>query len=214
MEEVMVPEQGSEAWLQQRVGKATASKFAAIMSTKKGGGETAVRRDYRVELVVERLTGRPTPVFESWPMRQGREREPLARTVFEVQTGIFVHEAGFVEHEELMAGASPDGLIAADGGLELKCPTASTHFDYLRLPDGTCPEDYEWQVHGGMWVTGRKFWYFGSFNPEFPENLQLVVRRIERDEAKIAALDAGVRQFLIEVASDHQFALTLNGGAK
>lgn len=204
-------EQGSPEWLQQRVGKATASRFGDVMSTKKSG-ETAARRDYRIELVVERLTGQPTPFFESWAMRQGTEREPLARAAFEAQTGIFVHEVNFIEHHALMAGASPDGLIGDDGGLELKCPTAAKHIDYLRLPKGTCPEEYEWQVHGGLWVTGRKFWYFASYNPDFPPHLQLVIRKIERDEAKIAALETGVTVFLNEVLSDYKFALTLEGG--
>lgn len=204
-------EQGSPEWLQKRVGKATASRFGDVMSTKKAG-ETAARRDYRIELVVERLTGQPTPFFESWAMRQGTEREPLARAAFEAHTGIFVTEVDFIEHHALMAGASPDGLIADDGGLELKCPTAATHFDYLRLPKGACPDEYEWQVHGGMWVTGRKYWYFASYNPEFPPHLQLVIRKIERDEAKIAALETGVTVFLNEVLSDYTFALKLEGG--
>ena len=209
MEEVV---QGTEAWQLLRVGKATASKFADVMSTKKTGGETVARRDYRMELVVERLTGRPTPVFVSWPMKQGTEREPAARVAFEAYTGIYVEHAQFIEHPELLAGASPDGLIEDDAGLELKCPIASTHFDYLRLPHGACPAEYEWQVHGGMWITGRKRWFFGSFNPEFPEHLQLVIREIKRDDAKIEALDKGVRQFLTEVASDTEFALSLKGG--
>jgi hypothetical protein len=202
-------EQGSQEWLQQRVGKATASRFGDVMSTKKGGGETAARRDYRMELVVERLTGLPTPVFESFAMRQGTEREPYARVEFEIRTGLFVSEHVFIEHSNLLAGASPDGLIADYAGLEIKCPQPATHFEYLRLPEGCCPDDYEWQVHGGMWITGRPVWYFASFNPDFPENLRLVVRKIKRDEAKIAALDAGVRQFLTEVNTDHQYALGL-----
>lgn len=200
-------EQGSDLWLAQRVGKATASRFGDVMSTKKTG-ETAARRDYRIELVVERLTGKPTPMFESWPMRQGREREPAAREAFEALTGAYVHVPGFIEHDELLAGASPDGLIDEHAGLELKCPTAATHFSYLNLPDGQCPEEYEWQVHGGLWVTGRKVWYFASYNPEFPENLQLIIRKIERDEAKIDTLSNGVRQFLMEVASDFNHAVT------
>jgi hypothetical protein len=200
-------EQGSDLWLAQRVGKATASRFCDVMSTKKAG-ETAARRDYRIELVVERLTGKPTPVFESWPMRQGREREPAAREYFEAVTGEYVKVPGFIEHEELLAGASADGFIGDHAGIELKCPTASTHFSYLSLPDGTCPEEYEWQVYGGMWITRRKVWYFGSFNPEFPDNLKLVLRKIEWKDEKIAALDAGVRQFLMEVASDFNYAVS------
>ena len=40
---------------------------------------------------------------------------------------------------------------------------------------------------------------FVSYDPRLPGNMQLFVKRIQRDEAYIAELEAAVTQFLLEV---------------
>ena len=54
--------------------------------------------------------------------------------------GDWLTEAGFVGIEGMAAGASPDGLIADDGLLEIKCPEPGYAHRYLRLPVGECPK--------------------------------------------------------------------------
>ncbi len=120
--------QGSAEWLQARAGIPTASEFAAVMATV-NSGEAAVRRNYRARLVVERLTGRPIPTYQSAAMRQGTEREPDARLAYMARTGNVVDQIGLCLHDTFDAGASPDGLIDDDGGLEIKCPELATHLD-------------------------------------------------------------------------------------
>jgi hypothetical protein len=191
--------QGSPAWLLARCGVASASKFACVMAKIKSG-EAAERRNYRADLVVERLTGRPLEGFTTAAMKQGTEREPFARMAYEARTGLIVQEVGFCRHDELEAGASPDGLIEGDGGLEIKCPERSAHLRYLQQ-EGEPPE-YTWQIQGGMWITGRAWWDFVSYNPDFPENLQLIVRRIKRDEDAIKRLADSVTQFMAEVRAE------------
>jgi hypothetical protein len=193
--------QGSEEWLASRAGIATASCFADIMATIKTG-EAASRRNYRAKLVVERLTGKAVRGFTTKAMEQGTEREPAARLAYEAETGASVLQVGLCLHDTLEAGASPDGLIAADGGLELKCPELATHLEYLKLK--TEPPEYTWQIQGGMWITGRKWWDFASFNPDFPENLQLVVRRVMRNESAIDKLAGEVARFMDEVRAEEQ----------
>jgi len=199
-------EQGSDEWRMARLGLATASRFADVMATLKSGGEAATRRNYRTELVVERLTYKPTESFLSRPMQIGIEREPLARGEYEALMGCAVQEVGFVLHPEFECGASPDGLIGLNGGIELKCPTVGVHFDYLKLPAGECPSEYRWQVQGAMWLTGRLWWDFVSYCPEFPPELQLIRRRVLRDESAIDKLEAGVKAFMQEVRADEAFA--------
>lgn len=194
-------DQGSEAWLSARCGVPTASGFAAVMAKLKSG-EAADRRNYRARLVVERLTGKPVQMFTTAAMRQGTEREPDARMAYMVKTGAVVEQVGLCMHDTLNAGASPDGLIDADGGLEIKCPELSRHLEYLQLPAGKCPSEYQWQVQGGMWITGRAWWDFASFNPDFPAHLQLVIRRVLRDEKAIADLAAEVEKFEAEVCKE------------
>jgi hypothetical protein len=191
--------QGTPEWLAARCGVATASRFGAIMATIKSG-EAAERRNYRTDLVVERLTGRPLDSFTTAAMKQGIEREPLARLAYESHTGNLVEEVGFCRLEELDAGASPDGLIDDDGGLEIKCPERTAHLRYLQ--QDMEPPEYTWQIQGGLWITGRKFWDFVSFNPDFPEHLQLIVRRIPRNEEAIRKLAAEVERFLREVDAE------------
>lgn len=205
--------QGSPEWLIARCGVASASRFAAVMAKLKSGGEASERRNYRVDLVIERLTGKPIDGFQSAAMKQGVEREPFARMAYEAHSNNIVQEVGFCRHDEIDAGASPDGLIAHDGGLEIKCPERAAHLAYLSLPEGTAPPEYQWQVYGGMWITGRAWWDFASWNPDFPEHLQLVVRRVKRDEKAIQALEAEVRKFLAEVDAEAERIRNLKAAA-
>lgn len=194
--------QGSDEWLAARLGLATASCFDAILAKGKGSDEAVKRRDYRLRLVVERLTGKGVEGFKSAAMQQGTEREPLARAAYESRTGAFVESVGMIRHDELEAAASPDGLIDKDGGVEIKCPELAAHLEYLRLPANTAPSKYIAQIQGQMWIAERQWIDFASFNPDFPENLQLAVRRVRRDEKYIAQLEFMVRAFLGEVAQE------------
>ncbi len=185
--------QGSAEWAKQRLGKATGSRFAEVLATGKG----LTRRAYATQLALEIITGQATDTFTSHAMELGTEREPIARAAYEALTGNFVTEVGFCLHESLPCGVSPDGLIDDEGGLEIKCPRERTHAEYLTLPAE--PACYTAQIQGCLWVTQRRWWDFVSFNPAFPANARLIVRRIERDEAFIARLEQAVRQFSIEV---------------
>lgn len=193
-------QQGSPEWFAARCGKATASRFSDVLAKLKSGGESASRKNYRARLVVERLTGKPLETFSNAAMQQGVEREPLARMAYEAETGNLVDEVGFFQHPAMDAGASPDGLVNADGMLEIKCPQLATHLEYLNLPAE--PSEYTAQIQGQLWICGRDWTDFVSFNPDFPEHLQLIVRRIQRDDAYIAKLAAEVALFLDEVETE------------
>jgi putative phage-type endonuclease len=198
---VSTHQQGTPEWLAERAGIPTASRFADVMATIKSG-EAASRKNYRVDLVVERLTGKALPSFQSAAMKQGTEREPDARMAYMVKTGNVVEQVGLCHHDTIACGASPDGLIDHDGGLEIKCPERSAHFDYWQQKAE--PPEYTWQIQGCMWVTGRQWWDFVSYNPDFPERMQLIVRRIRRDDAAIAKLEKGILQFIAEVQADFE----------
>lgn len=199
--QILTLEQGTPEWHEARAGVCTASRFGDLMATIKSG-EAASRRTYRAQLTVEQLTGKPVPSFTSAAMRQGTEREPFARMAYEAQTLAIVQEVGLCLHDTLKAGASPDGLIDDDGGLEIKCPELATHLEYLKLPAGKCPTEYQWQVQGAMWITGRAWWDFASYNPDFPAHLQITIRRVMRDQDAIDRLAVEVEKFMNEVAAD------------
>ena len=192
-------DQGSDAWQEVRGRFATASCFADVLATIKSG-EAAARRNYRNKLVVQRLTGKIVSTFQSDAMRMGIEREPLARGAYEAETGFLVQRVGFIYDELQEAGCSPDGLIGDDGGLEIKCPEISAHLAAIRSP--TEPPEYTAQIQGSLWITGRKWWDFVSWNPDFPDRLQLVVRRIQRDEKYITGLRLAIALFMQEVREE------------
>lgn len=196
---IITCDQGTPEWLAARAGIPTASRFADLMATIKSG-EAASRRNYRTDLVVERLTGKPLDNFQTAAMKQGIEREPLGKVAYETHTGHVLQPIGFIRHDSIPAGASPDALIGDDGGFELKCPERSAHLEYLLLDKE--PPAYRWQIQGGMWITGRAWWDFASWNPDFPEHLQLVVRRVQRDEKAIEQLAAAVMAFTQEVDAE------------
>ena len=193
---ILQAEQRTPEWFAARLGKATASNFGNVLAAK----TTAAYRNYRVRLALERLTGKQEDVFQSDAMKQGTEREPLARIAYEALTGNLVEEVGFCLHDTLDCGASPDGLIDAVRGLEIKCPTPGKHCEYLRAKAE--PPEYTAQIQGCMWITERTEWDFVSFCPEFPENAQLIVRTIKRDDAYIEKLAAAVESFMEEVAAE------------
>ena len=208
---VSVP-QGSPEWLEARAGKVTASRIADVLAKVKTG-EAAGRRDYRAQMVAEILTGRPQESgFMNDAMRWGTEQEPYARAAYECQAGVLVDQVGMVLHPSIERGAaSPDGLVDPDGLVEIKCPNTATHLDYLL--DGTVPAKYQPQMLWQMACTGRDWCDFVSFDPRLPEDLQLFVVRFHRDQARIDAMEAEVRAFLVEVEETVSRLRAIKGAA-
>lgn len=189
--------QGSAEWLAARAGKVTASRIADVMAKIKSG-EAAARRDYRAQIVAEILTGQPqASTFTNAEMMWGTEQEPFARSAYEVHKSVMVDQVGLVLHPTIdRAAASPDGLVQ-DGLLEIKCPKTATHLSYLLA--GEVPEQYAPQMLWQMACTGGKWCDFASFDPRLPDDLQLFVCRLERDDKRIQAMEAEVKVFLSEV---------------
>lgn len=167
-------------------------------------GEAAARRNLRIRLVLERLTG--VSQEDGWispDMQRGAEMEAEAFAAYEVATGNLARRVGFLEHPELMAGCSPDAEVDQFKGIvELKCPKSATHLAYLRTR--TVPADYLAQCRHNLWVTGASWCDFASWDPRFPEPLRLFVTRVTMSDVERASYEILVRCFLREV--DDEFA--------
>jgi putative phage-type endonuclease len=190
--------QGSDAWFERRIGKATASKMADLMAKTKTG-YSASRANYMAQLIVERLTGQKQESYTNTAMQWGTETEPQARAAYELETSNQVKEVGFIDHPVIsMSGASPDGLIGDEGMLEIKCPNTATHIDFLLSGDidGKYIKQMMWQ----MACTGRQWCDFVSFDPRLPVNLQIKIARVNRDEVAISEMENEVKKFLDEVS--------------
>lgn len=187
--------QGSPEWHAARCGLATCSRFSAVLARVKSG-EAATRRNYRAEIIAERLTGVPAESFQSAEMRWGTEQEPFARIAYEARSGNIVEQVAFIRHASLMAGGSPDGLVGQDGQVEIKCPNTATHIDTLLKGMSA---DHIPQLQGNLWMSGRRWIDFISYDPRMPPRMQLYVLRVRRDDDYIKTLEAEVRAFLKEV---------------
>ncbi len=189
--------QQSVEWLMERCGHCTASRFKDVLDYTKGGKEGAKRRKYRMELIVERLTGKPTVHYVTDAMQNGTEREPAAKMAYAAATGAFMEDAGFLKHPTMeWVGGSPDSLIGEHGGLECKAPTPGTHIDLLLTGDVS---EYVAQCQGLMWITGRQYWELCSYCPDLPDEYQLFTVRLLRDDDYIAKLEIAVADFLAEI---------------
>lgn len=193
--------QRTPEWFAQRLGHCTASRVNDALATIKTG-EAASRRNYRLQLVAERLTGLQEESFTSPAMIRGTEVEPIARAAYEAKHG-FVDEAGFVLHPTIKwFGASPDGLVGKEGLIEIKCPNTTSHLEYLT--SGKVPNQYKNQMMSQMACTGRKWCDFVSFDNRLPQNLELFVVRFEPSESEINSMLEKIQEFLDEVAAEEQ----------
>lgn len=195
--DTITEEQRTAEWFQARVGKATASRFKDVIAKLKNGNPAAVRTNYLVDIATERLTKSATPHYANSAMQWGVTHEPGARIVYEQRRKLQVEETGFIQHDELDAGASPDGLVDWDGLIEIKCPYNSA-VHVLTWMDGM-PEEHMPQVQGQLWITNRQWCDFVSFDPRMPPGLQLYVERVERNDSFINGLETEVRKFLADV---------------
>ena len=189
-------EQRTEEWFAARLGKVTASRVADVLAKIKSG-ESASRKNYKMELVVQRLTNKVGESFTNAAMEWGTEQAPFARMAYEAHTGTFVKEEGFVDHPTIEGfGCSPDGIVG-EGLIEIKCPNTANHIETVL--ENKAPSKYIPQMQCQMACTGAKWCDFVSFDPRVPEDLQLFVVRVERDQEYIDAMEVEVKQFLSEV---------------
>lgn len=198
---VVEHEQRSPEWFKARAGRLTGSR-AADMLAKIKTGEAAARRDYRLQLAVERLTGAPQEAgFVNAEMQRGIDMEPAAFAAYEAATGEMVRRTGFICADDLMVGCSLDGDIENFAGIiELKVPKSTTHIGYLK--SGIMPLAYLPQVQHNLWVTGAQWCDFASFDDRLPKGLQLFKVRVYAKALDMAGYEAEVLKFLAEVDAE------------
>lgn len=196
--------QRSEAWLQARLGRLTASRASDMLAKGKGSAESVSRRNLRVQLVLERITNRPQErQFSNGPMQHGEATEDAAYAAYEALTGSMLSRTGFLSHNEHMVGCSLDGHCGDfESLIEIKCPIPAVHLEYLTT--GRVPGDYLKQITHALWLTGASWCDWMSFEPSFPPNLQAKIVRVERAHVDIAAYEEAALGFLSEVAAEEQ----------
>lgn len=198
-------EQGSQEWFRARSGAITASMFSECRKRLKSGPNkgqfSQAAKDYAFRLAVERISGEPLddPQFDPWQARRGRELEPEARLAYEYRTKTMVEQTGLAITEDEKFGASVDGLVGRDGGVEIKCFLAPSKLSPI-LFDGDIGDCID-QVQGAMWITGRKWHDFVLYCPALKSiNKHLTVIRQERDDEYIEAMQKDLLLFDLYVS--------------
>src|SRR5579859_3481380 len=196
--------QRSPEWLEMRKGVLTSSRIAAACSFNKTGKESEKRAKMKIEVLQELITGRAVEHYVSPAMEFGLEYEAQARAEYEYRKEVTVETVGFVWHPKLeRCGASPDGLVISSGPtnrlVEFKVPNTNTHLEYLAA--GVVPSDYLPQMYWQMACSGPEIEVndFVSFDPRLPEELQMFIVPLEREEKKISYYEEQAVIFLEEV---------------
>lgn len=199
-------QQGTGAWFSARTGFLTASRMAQCLKRLRSGEDSAERRGLKVEILAERLTGNIVPKYTNEAMQWGIEQEAAAKEAYEAKTGKLIQDVGFIPHPRIdLFGASPDGLVD-DGLIEIKCPTTSTHLQYIMA--GVVPDQYKPQMMVQCLCTGRSWVDFVSYDPRMPEAQQLFIRRFTPSPEELASIESEAVAFLAEI--DAMFEAIVN----
>ena len=180
--------QGSDSWIQEKLGKPSASNASMIICND--GKPSKQREGYLYTLVAERLTGRIENGYKNEIMLAGQEREDEARKLFQVMYNVEVEQVGVVykdDKKEILC--SPDGLCK-NYGLELKNPLGKTQARYLY--EGGLPSEYFGQVQFSLYVTGFKKWVFVSYVP----SMKPLIIEVKPDEKFQKALSVELEKFV------------------
>lgn len=184
-------------WKRKRLGKITASRFG-MLKTGRGSdwGETAL--SYLYDLVGEHLTGQPSEDFSGNRATEwGNLYEADALKAYTKRTGKKVQPGKFCQHPVLdWCGGTPDGLVGEKGLIEVKCPLSFKN--HLRtVINRVVPDEYLPQVLGHLWLSGRDWCDFVSYDPRINGVHRLAIIRVERakHQTGIALLASRITEF-------------------
>ncbi len=189
--EIITCEQGTPEWIAARIKCVTASEFDTVMASGKGGGPSKTRQTYMYKLAGEILTGEAVESYTNAHMERGKIMEAEARNYYSFVTGNEVQQVGFLKRGQI--GCSPDGLIDANGLLEIKTKLPHLHIPVLEAKQ--LPPEHKAQCLVALWISEREWIDFQSYWPKMPP----FIKRVYRDEVYIADMAKAVEKFLDEL---------------
>lgn len=173
--------QGTDEWFEMRKRKMTASNATTIRANGKG-------LDTYCRKIVSEVYGQKEETYTNKDIDRGKELEPIGRSIYEMETGNDVYEVGCIENDDYQdALASPDGLVGADGGIEIKARNNEKHFALICGDEKDVPVD---QIQFTLMITGRKWWDFVSVNTNFEKSV--FIKRIYPDKEMFNKFKAGL----------------------
>ena len=190
--------QRSEEWFLERCGNPGASNFNKIVTMKGEPSKQGV--GYMHQLAAEAITGKHEETYTSKNMKEGIEREPECRCLYEFIADVAVEEVGIIyPDEDKKYHCSPDGLIingvAKPRGLEMKNVIPKTQVEYLLA--NRIPPVYYQQIQGSMLITGFDEWDFMSYSPGLPP----LIISVKRDRQFIKKLKDELNKFVYALSA-------------
>jgi hypothetical protein len=181
--------QGTDEWHDQRRGMVTASVVDQLITTKTiQPANNDHSRSLVAQLVAERITGWTDPTYLGDDMLRGIEDEPRAIDVYSEHYAP-VTTAGFMVRDDwgFRIGYSPDGLVGADGLVEVKSRRPKKHLQTIIADE--VPAENMAQLQCGLLVSGRQWIDYVSFCGGMP----LYVKRTFPDPRWHDAIVAAAR---------------------
>lgn len=171
-------EQGTPEWHDIRRGVLTSTAIKTLITPTGKLAENDKTRSHVYDVAAQRITGRTEESYTSFDMMRGHTEEILARELYGEHYAP-VTECGFITNEKLgfKVGYSPDGLVGAEGLIEIK--SAKAKIQVQRIVDGGIPSEHMAQVQTGLWVTGREWCDFISYS----NGMEMMVVRVNADPA-------------------------------
>lgn len=210
-------QQGTEQWHRDRAGVITASMFVEVRKQLKSGPNkgdlTAAAKNYAFRLAIERISGEPLMDggFDTWAMRRGRELEPEARMLHEQRLGTMIEAVSFIHTDDGNYGASADGFIGEEGGAEYKCLVSPDRLRTIIIDQDLA--QFNDQIQGCMWITGRKWWHFGLYCPALGSaGKELIIHEVLRDDNYIEELEQDLYKFNKLVETNRTQILAADSG--
>lgn len=165
-------EQGTDEWLQARLGVLTASTMKGLFTKALAPSKGATPETLMYRILSERINGWTPDNFQSWDMARGHFEEELALGVYCSEREV-VTTCGFVTNDQwgFTLGFSPDALVGDDGLIEVKSAKAEFQLRTIfnSMIDGAgIPDEHKLQCQTGLLVTGRKWIDFISYSNGMP----------------------------------------------
>ena len=200
-------EQNSEEWFDLRIGKVTTSNFGKFMANYgKKFGEPA--KKYAFKLAKEQVTGvkADEESYSNKYMEAGHEWEPVACDEYTKETFNLVSNGGFCQSEKHPnVGGSPDGLVGANGGIEIKSVIDWTQRNNIKR--GGFDPAYKWQILGNIWLCGLDWLDFISYGYNYTEEKKLYIYRatMEEYQEEINKIEPRLVEFLKLIEEEKKY---------
>jgi len=191
--------QGSEEWLKARCGILTASEMKLAITPTLKPADNDKTRAHVYDLAAQTITEYVEPHYINDDMLRGQDDEVYAREEYR-QKYAEVYEVGFIVNDNhgIALGFSPDGLVGDNGMIEIKCPfNGANHLKHCFVTSDEYfksehPE-YYWQIMSYLYLTGREWCDFVSFDPRIDCDLGMFIYRVNANPLEFELLENKIK---------------------